>query len=74
MTKEELVEKMRLKERGDVDYALPQGWVDFMNFETMENVVPHFVWFYPIDNPTLSGYAYPLTDQGVAFLNEVSRA
>ncbi len=73
MTKQDAVKALGLEERGEVDYALPQPWVDEVTRMTgYTQIAAHFVYFYPKTAPGM-GYPYPITDQGVFYLNLLSK-
>ena len=62
MTKQEAVKLLKLEERGQFDWALPQTFAD--DFKTVTGVYPIycFVWFYPHEGEgRIFGYPYPLT-------------
>lgn len=70
MTKADLVKKLRLEEKGAVDYALPQQWVNYVVDEyrfDYHKVISQFVMFYPF-----SGFGidriYPLTAEAAKML------
>ena len=69
MTKKEAVESLRLEDEGEVDYALPEPFVD--DFQSIMGVNPIncFVWFYPYDGPgRFFGAPIPLTTEAQKLL------
>lgn len=73
-TKGDIVKRLGLEEKGSVDYALPQDFVDDVKHYTGVYPTHCFVWHYPEEGPgRIFGYPYPLTAEGVDILKKYNR-
>ena len=71
MTKEDIVKKLRLEDKGEVDYALPQQWLNDIvaMFGFDYGVVrSSFVTFYPNNEIYGADRIYPLTPEAAGML------
>jgi len=75
--KEEVLKGMLDGDDSEIDFALPQGWVNsvtrFLKAFCPEgysdvHIPSHFVWRYSLD-AKLFGKPYPITDQGIEILS-----
>lgn len=72
MTKGEAVKALNLENKGEVDYALPQEWLDHVVKVTGIYAAHCFVWLYD-EQAKIFGRPYPLTVEGINLLKKYNK-